>query len=358
MTDDKPKRRRTTKAKRTTKPKRSAIVFDSPSDERSDDEPTNPEIPTSLEPAGDHGFTSESVDSSVQPPLKRKSKPGRTTIEKANLLSRDAVCEAVYAAAFDRGDTSREALAAAEDIADRLRLDGDVSTRDAKGFYDLREEQDYTYPGGKNKVRTRGTSPVMRDPSTVTTIVVHQTAVEFGVSKRLIKASGGDIELARARRALDVACHAMAFRQGYFVAAHPLRAYVNHGNRFNATSLGLEIDGRYPGIMDDPATVAREDLRTTWGGEPTELTEETIATACNAIGWLVEEGRREGMPIESIASHRQSSDARRSDPGQEIWQRAVLEAASMFRLNVLRDSPWTQGRPIPTQWDPDGIGSY
>jgi len=151
----------------------------------------------------------------------------------------------------------------------------------------------------------------------------------------------------------------MAFRAGYFVAAHPLRAYVNHGNRFNASSLGLEIDGRYPGLMDDPETAAREDLRTTWGGEPTTLTDETVRAACAALGWLVTEGRAEGMPIEYVVAHRQSSDTRRSDPGEEIWRRVVLDfAVAELGLTPIRDSKWREGSPIPIEWDPDGIGSY
>jgi hypothetical protein len=254
-----------------------------------------------------------------------------------------------------------DALRAAEDVADRLKLGGQ-SAPDGGGvlFYDLRSEQDYTYPNGARKVKLAAPGvPVMRKAEDVTTIVVHQTAVEFGVSSRAVDAAGGDVELARARRALDVACHAMAFRQGYYVAAHPLLAYVNHGNRFNATSLGLEIDGRYPGLEDDPSTAAREDLQTTWGGDPSELTEATIKAARAALRWLVEEARAAGCPIQYVVAHRQSSDSRRSDPGQGIWREVVLKyAVAELGLIAKRESPWREGRPIPVEWDPDGIGNY
>ena len=277
-------------------------------------------------------------------------------------MTRDLVCEAVYLEAMERGLSEDEAYGSAEDVADRLRLPGACATIGAMpqpGFYDLRAEQDYKYPGGKRKVLIRGNSVVMRDPAEVHTIVVHQTAAEFGVSKRAIAKADGDIELARARRALDVACHVMAFRAGYFVAAHDLTVYVNHANRFNSHSLGLEIEGRYPGLMDDPSTVAREDLKTTWGGNPTVLTDQTVDAACRAIEWLVNESRDQGMPIEFIASHRQSSDTRRSDPGEEIWRRVVLDfAVAEMGLTAMRDSPWREGRPIPTEWDSDGTGEY
>lgn len=274
--------------------------------------------------------------------------------------ARDAVVDAVFAEAMgpDGDGNPREALATAEAVADRLRLEGPKGSL-TSAFHDLRSQQDFAYPNARRKVRMQGNAVVYRDPKTVTTICVHQTACEFGVSSAAIRAAGGDVEGARARRALDVACHALAFRHGYFVASHPLRAYVYHGNRFNAYSLGLEIEGRYAGLVDDPSTVAREDLRTTWGGKPTALDEVTTKAACAALQWLAEQGRAEGMPIEFVAPHRMSSDTRRSDPGQEIWQRVVLDfAVAKLGLTPLREKKWSEGYNVPTQWDPQGVGSY
>jgi len=276
---------------------------------------------------------------------------------------REQISEAVFGAATEAGLSTREALSVAESTCDRLRRAGlrQASTGELGNarLFDLRADQDYVYPGGKRKVHMRGRAPMMREPSSVTTIVIHQTAIEFGVSPRAISKAGGDVDLARARRALDVACHALAFRDGFFAAAHPLRTYVNHAGRFNAASLGLEIEGRYPGLMDDVSTVAREDLDSTWGGAPSELTPQTVDSACEALRWLVDEGRREGMPITRIVSHRQSSDHRRSDPGEEIWKRIVLDFA-VPELGLVADlrSPWREGRPVPVEWDSNGIGSY
>lgn len=274
---------------------------------------------------------------------------------------RDIVTSAVYAEAIEvGGETPRNALRLAEAIADRLRCPDNMGARPDAGFYDLRTEQDYNYPRGENKARMRANGvPVRRLPGDVDLIVVHQTAIEFGVSNRAIAKSGGDVELARARRALDVACHVMAFRNGYFVAAHDLDVYVNHAGRFNDHSLGLEIEGRYPGLLDDPDTLPREDLITTWGGEPSELTDETVEASIDALAWMVETGRSQGMPLRRIASHRQSSDSRRSDPGQEIWQRIVLPVAEQLDLEVFGGSPWNTGRPLPLAWDEThGNGRY
>lgn len=306
------------------------------------------------------------VDTEAPPaPPKEASEKAEGTAAQSDALprnERDTVSEAVYLEAKGRGLNNRQAMFIAEGVCDRLRLTGESSDHSAEpnvAFYDLRAEQDHVYPNGKKKVAmTRGRAVVMREPGTVDSIVIHQTACEFGVSKRAIRLAG-DIELARARRALDVACHAMAFRNGYYVAAHDLRTYVNHANRLNSNSLGLEIEGRYPGLVDDPTTVPREDLLTTWGGAPSELTEATVEAARSALRWLVLEGRRYGMPIKYVYAHRQSNDNRRSDPGQEIWQRVVLDyGVPKLGLETKPRTLWQQGRSIPSAWDPDGVGDY
>jgi hypothetical protein len=221
----------------------------------------------------------------------------------------------------------------------------------APRFYDLRAEQDYQYPGDRRKARLRGGEPVLRDPRDVTGVVLHQTAVEYGLSARQIRAAGGDEDLALARRGLDVACHAIAFRRGIYVATHPLRNYVNHGNGYNASTLGLEVEGNYAGLESDPA-------RTTWRGEPTELTAQTIETARAALRWLVEAGWAEGMPLRRIYAHRQSSATRRSDPGEALWKALVPWAEETLGLEAVPGDARGDGRPIPRQWDPRGSVAY
>lgn len=246
-------------------------------------------------------------------------------------------------------------------VADRLRLGADAPELPAERprFFDFRLEQDYRYPGGARKVRRRGGQVVRRDPSRVTGIVLHQTAVEYGLTRRQVEAASGDQDLAMARRGLEVACHAIAFRRGVFVATHPLEVHVNHGNGLNATTLGLEVDGRYAGLEDDPETAAREDLRTTWRGAPTKLDERTVETARAALRWLVEEGRREGMPITKIWAHRQSSATRRSDPGEALWRALVVDyAVPELGLTTAPELTVGDGRAIPREWDPAGTVAY
>jgi hypothetical protein len=212
----------------------------------------------------------------------------------------------------------------------------------------LRDEQ--TVPSPKSKV-SRGAT-LSRDPAQVRGVVIHQTACVFGVSDNQVRRANGDRKLAKARRSLNVACHALAFRDGFVALPNKLEYFMFHGNGFNASTLGLEIEGKYPG--DD-----LKPRKTTWGGDPTEVTEEIIYTARYALKLLVEEGRSLGMPIENVYAHRQSSATRRSDPGESLWKRVVLDyGVPILGLKVHNDLTVGTGKPIPKQWDPSGTHSY
>ncbi|RZO57408.1 MAG: N-acetylmuramoyl-L-alanine amidase [Sandaracinaceae bacterium] len=278
------------------------------------------------------------------------------------MIERDDVVAAVASELAPTGRSPEEVAAMAEGIADRLRLGLPGPSVPRKPFYDLRREQDFVYRNGKRKVRKLAGVPVRRDVRRVVGVVLHQTACEYGLSNKLIDAAGGDEELALARRGLNVGCHAIAFRRGFFVATHDLDLHVNHGNRFNATTLGLEIEGHYPGLADDPKTVAREDLRVTRGEELPGPDERTIETARVALRWLVETGRSMGMPIRFLYAHRQSSPTRRADPGEALWKGIAPWARETLGLELAPRRVFSTskgaGRPIPKAWDPAGFGGY
>lgn len=252
----------------------------------------------------------------------------------------------------------RDALRLAESISDSLRkdcapIDSNIS------FYDLRDKQDFDYPSNARKARFHGSAPLMRDPSTIDTIVVHQTGIEFGVSEHAIKKNKGDKALALATRALDVASHVMSFRSGFFVASHPLLAYLNSSGVLNARSCAIEIEGNYSGLEDDLETLAREDLKTIWKGQPTELTDKTIEASKEAIRFLVKEGKSIGINFKQIATHRQSSESRRADPGEAIYKKIILPIAEELNLKITINSFRKNARTVPKNWDEqNGIGEY
>ena len=208
-------------------------------------------------------------------------------------------------------------------------------------FYDLRRKQQNPKPRfrGKKLIATADGRNIKRNPADIDMVVVHQTAVEFGPRRVHLRQFKGNRELAIAHRALDVACHVLTF-EDYFCLANELTTYVNHANRFNARSLGLEIEGLYPGIHAQP----------TWR-KMTTLTNNRVRTARLGLREMVNRGRKQGMPLKLITAHRQSNVNRRSDPGEEIWQRVVLDYG-VPKLGLVTAPALTvgRGRPIPSVW--------
>jgi peptidoglycan hydrolase-like protein with peptidoglycan-binding domain len=221
--------------------------------------------------------------------------------------------------------------------------------------YDLRDtpwitNDQFTQRNAKKFKRGANGKPLVRDPSQVTGITIHQTAVPYGVKPYQIQAAGGDEKLALARRSLQVACHVMAYREGFVAIPNDMLWYVYHGNGWNSTELGIEIDGRFPGV---------EGGKTWNGGPATEVTDTLVRAACLGIEILVIEGRKAGMPIEFIHAHRQSSATRRDDPGEELWKRVVLDfAVPILGLKTEPARSIGDGRPVPKEWDPDGVGKW
>lgn len=214
---------------------------------------------------------------------------------------------------------------------------------------DLRGEQSNPPPMAKKFKLSQGLV-VERNPAMVTGITIHQTAVKYSVKDYQVQQADGDVKLALAFRSLNVACHMMAFHDGFVAWPNPLTWYVYHGNGFNSYELGLEIDGNYPGLIGGQ----------TWNKKPpTEVTPAVVAAACAAIELMTNEGRKLGMPIQYIHAHRQSSATRRSDPGEELWKRVVLDFA-VPKLGLIPHQSFTlkDGRPIPKEWDQNGVGQY
>jgi hypothetical protein len=222
--------------------------------------------------------------------------------------------------------------------------------------YDLRQEP---IPSSVyRKFRMRAGRVVKRVPKVVDGITIHQTGVLYSVNDRQIAAANGDERLALANRAKKIAAHAVSF-DGFFTKTYPLEWYVYHGNGLNRKTLGLEIDGLYPGLLDKPETTELEHLTSLWKGTATDLTDQRVKSARAALRYLVEEGRKLGMPIRYIYAHRQSSGTRRSDPGEELWRKVVTEyAVAVLQLEARPAFTTGTGRPIPDEWDSEGTAPY
>lgn len=189
----------------------------------------------------------------------------------------------------------------------------------------------------------------VREPWSIDSVVLHQTACVFGPRN--------DSER-RWRRALGVPAHATAFRDGVAVLAHPLTWYLYHANTLNYRSLGLEIEGAYPGVPEY-VTPVRDRTEVSDSTRETPCTELLVETARVALQELVRRGREQGMPIRYIFAHRQSSGTRRSDPGWELWDQVALWAEKELGLLTTPHHTEGKGRPIPVEWDVEkGVGRF
>jgi hypothetical protein len=234
-------------------------------------------------------------------------------------------------------------------------------------FIHLEDSAQDPHPKG----RTRGGQTVRRNHAAIDGITLHQMAVELRASRYFLALADGDEELAIALRAQlgprggkgGVAAPLIA-HDDLVVCTMPLDWYIYHGNRLCGPTLGLEVSGRFSGLLDDPNTPPREDLRTTWGDEPPMvLTEKRIRGLRAMIRYAVEEGRRQGMPIRYVYGHRQSNGKKPGDPGEGIWKAGVIDYAVPVlglkpRYGVTFKNGNVEGRPIPREWDPNGVGSY
>jgi hypothetical protein len=189
----------------------------------------------------------------------------------------------------------------------------------------------------------------------ITTIVLHQTGIKFGVTRSSREKYGERVALHR--RFYDVACHVAALMNGDVLYVNPWDRYVLHGNSSNRFSIGLEIEGLYAGVVGDDKTVS--------GGTPNVLTARTIAAARKAVQFSVEQGRKLGCPITNIAAHRNFHGSRISDPGQEIWREVALWAVEALDLRIdyeleykSKKDPRMNGRKIPRPWDPSAKVDY
>jgi len=247
---------------------------------------------------------------------------------------------------------ARSFAPAADDEGELVMLDDaesdcDEIDLDAHEVFDLTQE---------HELDTRKARRWPRKPEQITTIVLHQTGIEFGVGRRALETYGRRVGLHR--RFYKVACHAAALRNGDVLLVNPWQRYVLHGHSSNRFSIGIEIEGLYPGLEHDPGTVSGKR-------EPSTLTKRTIGAARKAVQISVERCRELGCPITKIAAHRQYHGSRISDPGQGIWREVGLWAVETLDLEVdydyarnNRKTPRKSGRQIPREWDPAGKVDY
>lgn len=170
-----------------------------------------------------------------------------------------------------------------------------------------------------------------RDLSTVTTLVMHQTAVRggFGVTSRQLRPFRDEPDgeqLARVARYRNTPYHGIFSPVSQVsVIQWPAWAYMHHGDRSNRYSLGWAYDGLFPGDELD-ADGARESVR-----------------------HLLDYAKIAGCAIRFIEFHSQHARKPR-DPGEEIARRVAVPIAREYGLAFRPERVTGDGREVPASW--------
>jgi hypothetical protein len=174
----------------------------------------------------------------------------------------------------------------------------------------------------------------------VTTIVLHQTAVKFGTTKRNRDKYGE--RLALHRRFYKVPYHCVALLNGDVLWNNEIDRYTYHGNSSNARSLGVAVEGSFPGLESKrkPKHHAIDDF--------------LIATARAAVKLMLLKAEEAGANVTHIQAHRNYSSGRVGDPGERLWREVALRAGLVVDGELAAGG----GRPIPTEWQAGALYDY
>ena len=220
--------------------------------------------------------------------------------------------------------------------------------------------------------------------SSITGITLHQTATCY-----LWSGGDGNFDQAKLDRAVErvsgIGVHGVVLRPGLAVWSHDLNQRCPQAQQaFNHSDIGIEIDGWFSGLLDDPSTLRDEAGKTFWkpasrpDRQPMAEMPQQTAAALAMCRFFIREVERHGGKIKHIHAHRQTSKTRVSDPGQMVWQTIAIPLMDEFGLDFgwegisqadfvvpnkkhRRGILWTTkgpGRPIPRQWDPNATADY
>ena len=143
-----------------------------------------------------------------------------------------------------------------------------------------------------------------------------------------------------------VNAHVGITREGNVYLLNDFFDFIWHAQGLSHTTVGIEVSGNMSGIEGDPRTYWKQ------GGGPHPPTAEQIAALRKFLPWAITEiGKRQFSPITTIHAHRQSSNARISDPGERLWETVGLWAIDTLGLSD-GGADWTVGNgvPLPREW--------
>lgn len=113
---------------------------------------------------------------------------------------------------------------------------------------------------------------------------------------------------------------------GQVYKVHPLTTWLAASHGFNNDTISLEVAGLY--------------------GRDSVVPDAVVDGALRAIEAMKQDAARQGMTIDRIYAHRQSSSGRGADPGPDLWRRVAMRSG----LTIVPDETRGSGLPIPDHW--------
>jgi len=206
-------------------------------------------------------------------------------------------------------------------------LDAKDSTDPALTVVDGVEVYDY-----RGKVAKPKNGVKIRPWNEISGVVLHRTACVLGE---------------KPQRYFPVNCHIGVTMGGRVVLSHPFDLMIWHGHYPSRWTIGIEFDGNptgRPGYWWKP------------GGGPHPITDEQVKAGNVLLDILTKAFEDNGRTLKYIYAHRQSSDQRECDPGNECWQKIALpwmEKTGATPGDIGRQgSTFGTGYCIPQSWDP------
>ena len=142
-------------------------------------------------------------------------------------------------------------------------------------------------------------------------------------------------------------------QEGLLIQVNPCTDMIWHAQGLSRTTIGIEIEGNYPGLIDN--------CKTLWkgGGPACSLNAAMLEAAEQLFAILTAEFATNNVEWEYTRAHRQSKNTRTADPGEEIWK--LIAMPWMIRNGSTdggSDFKRGSGKPIPKQWNSERTAAY
>jgi len=140
---------------------------------------------------------------------------------------------------------------------------------------------------------------------------------------------------------LGVPAHYVVMPDGVVAQLHDWETYLYTSNALNRRSIGVEIAGNFAnedGKWWNPERFGRD-----------KPTAEQLAAIRGLLRYIDRELQEQKGKLRGVYAHRQSSAAKRNDPGPEVW-RAVSPVFAELGLEDVSEFSIDSGAPIPDSW--------